>query len=81
MVPLPHLIDLGQGSAFIAASMMPGSASAVGPPFFAIDGEPELALAGVALLRLVERGEAGALQEALHRLLRRADPRAAPSPR
>ena len=36
MVPLPHFIDLGQGSAFMAASMMPGSASAVGPPFLAI---------------------------------------------
>src|ERR1700716_944086 len=34
MVPLPHFIDLGQGSAFIAASMMPGRDSAVGPPFF-----------------------------------------------
>ena len=33
MVLLPHFIDLGQGSAFIAASMMPGSAAAVGPPF------------------------------------------------
>jgi hypothetical protein len=36
MVPLPHFIDLGQGSAFMAVSMMPGSASAVGPPFLAI---------------------------------------------
>ena len=78
MVPLPQFIDLGQGSAFIAASMMPGNASAVGPPFFSDDGEPELALAGVALLRLVERGKARALQEALHRLVRRADARAAP---
>jgi hypothetical protein len=34
MVPLPHFIDLGQGSAFIAAWMMPGNESAVGPPFF-----------------------------------------------
>ena len=33
MVPRPHFIDLGQGSAFIAASMMPGNTSAVGPPF------------------------------------------------
>ena len=40
--------------------------------------EPELALAGVALLGLVERGEARALQEALDRLVRRADARAAP---
>ena len=78
MVPLPHFIDLGQGSAFMAASMMPGSASAVGPPFLRDHGEPELALAGVALLRLVERGEAGGLQEALHRLVGRADPRSAP---
>ena len=40
-------------------------------------GEPELALAGVALLRLVERGEACCLQEALDRLVGRADARAA----
>ena len=33
MVPLPQFIDFGQGSAFIAASMMAGSTSAVGPPF------------------------------------------------
>ena len=38
----------------------------------------DLALAGVALLRLVERGKTRRLEEALHRLLRRADPRSAP---
>jgi len=42
---------------------MPGSSSAVGPPFFLIT-------TGVALLRLVERGEPGALQEALQSLIR-----------
>ena len=48
------------------------------PALLGDHGEPELALAGVALLRLVERGEARRLQEALHRLLGRADPRSAP---
>src|SRR5437764_9275145 len=37
------------------------------PAFLLEDGKPEFALAGVALLGLVERGEAGALQEALDR--------------
>ena len=39
--------------------------------------EPEFALAGVALLALVEAGETGGFQEALNRLLRGADPRPA----
>ena len=50
--------------------------SAVGRPDLAIDGEIENALAGVALFALVE-GDAGAFQEPVQRLFRRADTRTA----
>src|SRR5204862_2198857 len=40
-------------------------------------GEPELALAGVALLGLIDRAEPGALEEALDRLVRCSNARPA----
>jgi len=42
------------------------------------DGKIKYALAGIALLALVERGEAGGFEKALHGLLRRAFAGAAP---
>ena len=78
----PQRIDFGQGKARTIAGTISASASLVERPGFSIDGDVELALLRVLLdRRVLDAGEAGALQEALDRRLRRADARALCAPR
>ena len=73
----PQRIDFGQGKERTIAGMISASASLVERPGFSIDRDIELALLRVLLdPRVLDAGEARALEESLDGRLRRADARA-----
>ena len=70
-------MDFGQGKFAMMPGRISASTSGVGRPGFSITRDVELALLRIGLdLRLLDRGQPGALQEALDRRLGRADARA-----